>query len=291
MSLESNPLKLYRELADRYDQCGQFSMRDRFLMLAADTAYESGQPQEAEELRQRLLRLNRHHMLRPYSSFEEALAAADVQTYLADLRANYPPDIAAQLLKSLKGGPKSVPVEQTQPLDWMPPVGPAAPAAAPAPVPPTAPVVDPYKPSAIPSKPAWQPAVPIRLLEDEPPAQAPTAKPMAQPLPGRKNPPPTLLEPPSSPAPRPTAALPVAAPVPPPAAPTRRPAPAPGAPAPRPKPAPAPARRAPVAPPAPGAAAENRWLAVILATISVLAAAALAAFTLGRPFLPAGWLP
>src|SRR5260370_1333322 len=87
-------LSIYRDLADCYDRLGQVSMRDRFLILAADAALEAGLPAEAERLRQRLLQGSRHHMLRPYSSFAEAASRADVQTYLRDLRLNYPHAVA-----------------------------------------------------------------------------------------------------------------------------------------------------------------------------------------------------
>ena len=97
-------LSVYRELADRYDHLGQVSMRDRFLILAADAALEGGRAGEAETLRQRLLQGSRHHMLRPYYSFAEAACAADVQSYLHDLRTNYPLEVAQQLLDSLKEG-------------------------------------------------------------------------------------------------------------------------------------------------------------------------------------------
>src|SRR5688572_1432363 len=72
MATLGDNLSIYRELADHYDRLGQVSMRDRFLMLAADAALAAGQPDEAERLRQRLLATSRHHMLRPYASFAEA---------------------------------------------------------------------------------------------------------------------------------------------------------------------------------------------------------------------------
>jgi hypothetical protein len=132
-------LSVYRELAEQYDRLGQVSMRDRFLILAADAALEAGEAGEAERMRLRLLQGSRHHMLRPYHSFAEAALAGDVQTYLHDLRTNYPPDVAQQLLDSLKGsGPEENPgasPDQTSPVEdppsWpstlAPCVGPAHP--------------------------------------------------------------------------------------------------------------------------------------------------------------------
>jgi hypothetical protein len=74
-------------------------MRDRFLVLAADAALAAGQDQEAERLRDHLLELNPHHMLRPFASLREALSSADVESYLRELRGNYPPGAARRLLE------------------------------------------------------------------------------------------------------------------------------------------------------------------------------------------------
>ena len=113
-----DPLVIYRELADRYEALNQMAMRDRFLILAADAALQSGNPADAERFRQRLLATSRYHMLRPYGSFAEATQAPDVQTYLRDLRANYPVEVATQLLDSLKGN-EHPPVAQTQQMPAM----------------------------------------------------------------------------------------------------------------------------------------------------------------------------
>jgi hypothetical protein len=95
-------LRVYKDLADHYERQGQPAMRDRFLVLAAGTAQAAGAAAEAEGLRQRLLQLNPHHLLKPYSSFAEASQAPDVQTYVHDLHANYPPETAENLLRSLR---------------------------------------------------------------------------------------------------------------------------------------------------------------------------------------------
>src|SRR5947209_3651772 len=76
-------------------------MRDRFLVLAADAALAAGQDAEAERLRGRLLQHNPHHLLKPYSSFAEAMASADVQNYVSALRRNHPYDKAENLLINL----------------------------------------------------------------------------------------------------------------------------------------------------------------------------------------------
>lgn len=124
MDTPSDRLSLYLELADQYDVLGQFSMRDRFLMLAADAALANGQPAEAEGLRQRILAGSRHHMLRPYRSFTEANRAPDVQTYLADLKANYPPDQARDLLENLRAGNDSATMPVHPSRSAVPPTAP-----------------------------------------------------------------------------------------------------------------------------------------------------------------------
>ncbi len=97
-------LQMYKELADWYQRQGQSAMRDRFLILAADAAFSSGNPDEAERLRQRLLQGNPHHMLKPFSSFAQALQSKNIQIYIRDLQANYPPHTAEELLQDLRSG-------------------------------------------------------------------------------------------------------------------------------------------------------------------------------------------
>src|ERR1700735_3957604 len=99
MSPKTRSLQLYEELAVWYDRQGQAKLRDWFLVLAADAALGSGQAEHAERLRQRLLHVNPHHLLRPFGSFAEALRSPDVESYVADLRRNYPVETAEQLLQ------------------------------------------------------------------------------------------------------------------------------------------------------------------------------------------------
>jgi hypothetical protein len=100
--------RVYRELADFYERRAEPSMRDRFLVLAMDADVRDGRPDEAEKLRRHLLQLNPHHMLRPFGTFAEAVETADVQTYLRDLRMNYPSEVAQVLLRSLRANNKRV---------------------------------------------------------------------------------------------------------------------------------------------------------------------------------------
>ena len=107
MDPRENLLRIYRELADWYEQHHQPQMRDRFLVLAADAALTAGRPDEAERLRLRLLKVNPHHMLKPYGSYAQALKTADVLTYVKDLRVNYPANVAEDLLRTLQAEAKS----------------------------------------------------------------------------------------------------------------------------------------------------------------------------------------
>jgi hypothetical protein len=125
------PTQLYLELSDFYDQRGEAQSRDRFLVLAADAALAAGERQEAEALRQRLLALNPHHLLKPFHSFEEALKSRDVADYLNALRRRHPPEQVANLVETtIKLSPKGkiskdqAPHIHVPPDRGEPPVGP-----------------------------------------------------------------------------------------------------------------------------------------------------------------------
>src|ERR1051326_360592 len=95
-------LPVYRELADLYQQQSQSQLRDRFLLLAANAAHEAGNENEADRWRQRLLQFNPHHMIKPFSSFADALRSPDVQSYVRDLKQSYPLATAHQMLAGLR---------------------------------------------------------------------------------------------------------------------------------------------------------------------------------------------
>jgi len=104
MPAANEKIRVYRELAEIYDGQGQAQMRDRFLVLAADTALAAGQAEDAERLRAHLLRLNPHHLLKPYDSFAEAAKSADVENYLSALRRSHPYERTEHLLETLRQG-------------------------------------------------------------------------------------------------------------------------------------------------------------------------------------------
>jgi hypothetical protein len=255
MTAEERALITFRELADLYERRGDPQMRDRFLVLAADTAHNAGLDDEAERMRRRLLQASPHHLLKPYGSFGEALQAEDVQIYVNDLRANYPPEVADNLLQSLRqrdGSGKARPI------------------------PPTAPVIN--LDSDVPTLPRNSvESLRVYALREEEKKTPPPAPP-----PATRRRPPTRSEPPpaATPAPR-------KAPSPPP-----RPV-APPTPAPR--PAPPLERAAVSLPqPMPAAPAEEisgSWLGALLFGVALVAGLVWATFTLARPFLPSGWLP
>jgi hypothetical protein len=246
-------LLVYKELADLYEQQGEASMRDRFLVLAADAAQAAGMPEEAERLRQQLLQVSPHHMLRPYSSFAQALQAPDVQIYIRDLRLNYPLDSAESLLRTLRDQ-----------ADMPPP-----------------------KEAASEAEDARAASRPAYAVRDEPAAQPArqTARSAAAPRTAGRSPIPLPAGAASAAAARPAkpaADAPAAKPV------TR--------PAAQPREAPAPALRAPAAPrpsrprPAADEAPSGSWLSSLLFGIVFLVGIALAAYALGRPFIPEQWL-
>jgi len=118
MDTQAKVLQVYKQLATCYERRGQAQMRDRFLVLAADAAHASGRTDEAEQLRARLLQVNPHHLLKPYTSFAQAREAPDVETYVRSLRQNYPEDVAEDLLRAIQASedPGSRKLQVTAPI-------------------------------------------------------------------------------------------------------------------------------------------------------------------------------
>jgi hypothetical protein len=287
MSSQTNLLPVFKELADCYTRRGQAQMRDRFLVLAADAAQAAGQTDEAERLRLRLLQVNPHHLLKPYASFDQARAAPDVDTYIRNLRLNYPLEVAEGLLRALRASddPATQRLQQTADL---PARGYA-----------NEPTLSLEARDNRTSPPQAQEDAAHDGTLTLPEAAVPTeaARPAAAPRPRV----PTKAEPAARPpAPRSTAptALPPARP----AVPTPSPA------RPRSASSKAPPRPSSGASPfaaLPGDAApagrkstaedappdDNAWMASVLLVVVGLLGLGFAAFTLARPFLPKAWLP
>jgi len=261
MDSPANIFHVYNELADWYEQKGPPSMRDRFLALAADAALTAGDVEVAEYLWERLLQFNPHHLLKPYATFVQATGATDVQTYLGELRSNYPPAAAHQLLLSLRG--KDNPTAHA--------------------IPPTAPLIH-FDDDEIDKTAHLEPApellkvYPLHQEEDH-----------TELLPPRRPARPALDEtpPPRSGAPsRPTASGPTT-PAP------RGPATLPRTSVPPPPPVSAP-RRPPVPPPPseePDEPKQGNWLGVVLCGVIVVVGMSFGGYSLLRPFLPTSWLP
>jgi hypothetical protein len=132
MFTNDETLNVYRDLADYHERQGLDQLRDRFLVLAAVAAQTAGQADEAEQLRQRLLKTNTFHMLRSYASMAHALQSPDVQSYVEDLHQEYPLHAAEHLLAEVRGPVMPVP----QAPKAVPPRRPARA------LPPTAPLID-----------------------------------------------------------------------------------------------------------------------------------------------------
>jgi hypothetical protein len=261
-------LRVYKELADWYERQGQPAMRDRFLILAAESAFAMGKIEEAERLRQHLLHGNPHHMLKPFSSFAQAMQSSNVQIYIHDLQVNYPPETAEDLLRNLRAG--------------------AEPAAS---IPQTAPLIGIHdEPTLLQDS----PVEPLKVypLCDEPevtnsPEREATNLPEPAVKPTHLNRPPSYKKPAEAPA--------VNAP----ARPSKLNPPTPRAQPVIPRQS-TPLRSArpgvvsdpsPLLPPTPEPAPSGAWLTLLLFGMTVTAGVALAACTLLRPFAPAHWLP
>lgn len=182
MAFGNRTVWVYQQLADWYDGQGQVHLRDRFLVLAADTALAAGDRDAAEQLRSRLLQLNPHHLLRPFASFAEAVESGDVQDYVLDLRQKYPAEVADQLLESLHTGQAG-----RRPTSKVPPTKVAADGGT-APAEPRASGGEPLKvyrvqePAEEPERPPLARSAPPRPPRPVPPAPArPQARPPAPP--------------------------------------------------------------------------------------------------------------
>jgi len=172
MFTSDDAFHVYRDLADYHDRQGLDQLRDRFLVLAAAAAQSAGNGDEAERLRQRLLKGNTDDRLRPFASIAQAMASPDVQTYVEELQLEYPLKAAEDLRASVLS--PSLPDRQraTRAL------------------PPTAPVID-----------LDRPAESLKVFPNQADAEAPT-------LPAWQEPPPRKT---SFPSARPSKLFPAAA--------------------------------------------------------------------------------
>jgi hypothetical protein len=275
MSASEQSIRTFQELANWYGQNGQAQMRDRFLVLAADALLSAGRSEEAEQLRSRLLKVNPHHLLKPFASFAEAMKSSDVKNYVEGLRRTYSPEKVAQLQESLRN----------QPEGWAKP--PASPAPGDAGLDP-----DGSRPGKGGTGPSGE-GLKVYRLQDEKEAEPPRTVPLGPAAKGG-------LRPTVSPVQRPTGAAPANRPV----APTPGSRPVSTSPASRPAPsaappvqtgsasplwsqtpAPSPWRMEPAEAELPEPTAGS-WVATWLFCLLLLSGLALAGFTLGMPYLP-----
>src|SRR5439155_19117308 len=104
MAVSENSVRVYEELAEHHGRHNELRQRDLFLVLAADAAQTLGQREHAERIRQRLLAVNPHHLLKPFGSLAQALQSPDIQEFVADLRRQCPPETAEQMLEARRNG-------------------------------------------------------------------------------------------------------------------------------------------------------------------------------------------
>lgn len=259
MTAANHALELYQQLAGWYEKQGQAQMRDRFWVLAADAALTAKDPEAAERFRMRLLQQNPHHLLKPYASFAEAMKVPDVQTYVADLRRSYPPEMAEHLLESARAEGEPAPLTAEPDLPGLEPL-PEEPE-----------VLQFYRVHGDLEE------IPEPVKQRQAPVAGPVVPPSAAPAPIPLAPEPPARKPPTSPSP---------APRPPTLKPPRSPGVSPYAVQP-----PAPSRARPSARQREEEdAAAGRWVSSALFVLVLGAGLVLAAYALVRPFLPAEWM-
>jgi len=105
----------YHQLAQGYERVGDASMRDRFLVLAADAYLAAGRPSDAEQARAHLVRVNPQHLLKGHPSMVQALESSDVRNYVDGLKRHYPAEQAAKMLRELTGRAPAPPNTQARP--------------------------------------------------------------------------------------------------------------------------------------------------------------------------------
>lgn len=97
-------LDLYLHLALASEEQSRPLQRDKFLVLAAGLAHESGFPVIAEECRQRILASNPSHLFKSFSTTSEAFESDEVRHYANQLLRTYPFEKAEFLLVKARSG-------------------------------------------------------------------------------------------------------------------------------------------------------------------------------------------
>lgn len=98
-SYQVESLIVYLHLARAFELRRQPLERDKMLVLAGAEAAEQGLHPIGAMCGRKILENNTGHMLRYYPSFAHALADADFQTYLRQVRRNYPREKVELLLR------------------------------------------------------------------------------------------------------------------------------------------------------------------------------------------------
>ena len=101
MTADIELLAIYLHLAWAAAKRRRPLVQVRFLVLAAAVSVELELPEVAAFCRQRILQENSAHLLRRWSSVEQALREPDFQALLQLLQRRYPRERAEQLLESI----------------------------------------------------------------------------------------------------------------------------------------------------------------------------------------------
>lgn len=98
MTSRDQQLLQYIQLADLSQSRRQAAGRDRFLLLAATTACTCGLLDLAEQLRERVVDANPHHLVAKYASMTSALRDPDFEPFQRHLQRFCSPEQAEHLL-------------------------------------------------------------------------------------------------------------------------------------------------------------------------------------------------
>ena len=101
MTSNHDPLAIYLHLARASEQRRRPLVRDKLLVLAGVTAAERGLDLVAACCRRKVLSHNAGHLVSQYPTLSVALADERFQTFLRQLRRNYPVEKAEHMLNSL----------------------------------------------------------------------------------------------------------------------------------------------------------------------------------------------
>ena len=95
-------LGVYLGLVEHHELAGITRERDRFLMLAIDSARTADRQEMASSLWQRLVQFSPQHVMARYRDLAEPFRSPDIQAYLRELRLEYPVSLASDQLAKIR---------------------------------------------------------------------------------------------------------------------------------------------------------------------------------------------